>query len=311
MALFLWFAAFTAGVALLVVSADWFVSSAEKIGLYFELPSFIIGVVIVGFGTSIPELASSIASVLQNQSEMVVANAMGSNITNIFLVLGISALFTPCYTINHDIFEADVPFLMGSALLISLMTHDLHFTTMEALLCLGGLGLYLFYSIHSGSIAKQLTDVKKNKPGFFAWIILLLSPLLITTGARLTVEGVIHISRILNIATDIIALTAIALGTSLPEVMVSIQAARRGNGEMAVGNVVGSNIFNTFAVMGISAFLGDLKIPGDYTLTVLPFFLGSTVMGIFIIQDKRVFRFEGILLLLFYIFFLGNSYGFF
>ncbi len=311
MTLFLWFTAFAAGVILLVLSADWFVNSAEKIGLYFELPSFIIGVVIVGFGTSIPELASSIASVIEGQSEIVVGNAIGSNITNIFLVLGVSSLFASSYTISHDIFEADMPFLVASALLISLMTYDLNFTSPEALVCLGGLGLYLFHSIRSGSLARQLTEIKKEKPGLNSWLILLLSPALITAGAKLTVDGVVHISQILHVATDLIALTAVALGTSLPEVMVSIQAARKGKGEMAVGNVVGSNIFNTFAVMGVSALFGKLNIPADYPFKVLPFFLAATILGVFIIRDKRVFRFEGVLLLIFYIFFLGNSYGFF
>jgi len=314
MALFLWFLALAAGLLILSLSSDWFVGSGEKIGLYFRLPSFIIGVVIIGFGTSLPELASSIVSVLQNQSEIVISNAIGSNITNIFLVLGVSALFAGSYTIKHDIFKADLPFLIGSALLISLMTYDMVYTIAEALICLAALCLYLYLSITQGQISEQIKEEeteKIGKPTIATWFILLISPVLITLGASLTVRAVVRISEIINIGAEIIAVTAVALGTSLPEVMVSIQAARKGKGDIAVGNVIGSNIFNTFAVMGISALFGTLKITPTYTHQTLPFFIGATVLSYFIIQDKKVYRYEGILLLIFYIFFLGNSYAIF
>jgi len=314
MTLFLWFLALAAGLMILSLSSDWFVGSGEKIGLFFRLPSFIIGVIIIGFGTSLPELASSIVSVIQNRSEIVISNAIGSNITNIFLVLGVSALFAGVYTIKHDFFQADLPFLIGSATLISLMTYDMVFTTLEALICLGALGLYLYISITQGQISEQIKEEEAEeivKPSLVTWLVLLVSPVLITLGASLTVRAVVRISEIINIGADIIAVTAVALGTSLPEVMVSIQAARKGKGDIAVGNVIGSNIFNTFAVMGVSALFGPLKITETYPRQTLPFFIGATVLCYFIIQDRKVYRYEGILLLIFYVFFLGSSYGFF
>ena len=312
MTLILWILALFGGLMILSYSSDWFIDSAETIGVHFNLPGFIIGVVIIGFGTSLPELASSIVAVLQGRSEIVISNAVGSNITNIFLVLGVSALFAKSYAIEHDIFLADIPFLTGSAILLSLMTYDRVFTIPEALICLFTLGVYLHRSMTSGAIAEQLEEEEdKGKLGILPWVILLLCPVGITLGADITVRSVVKISQILRIGTDIIAVTAVALGTSLPEVMVSIQAARKGKGEMAVGNVIGSNIFNTFAVMGISALFGPLKITEAYPLKVLPMFLGATVMAIFILLDKKVHRFEGVLLLLFYLYFLGTSYGFF
>jgi len=312
MALLLWILALAGGLMLLSYSSDWFVESAEKIGVHFHWPGFIIGVVIIGFGTSLPELASSIVSVLQGRSEIVISNALGSNITNIFLVLGISALFAKSYRIEHDIFKADIPFLVGSAVLISLMTMDREFSIFEAAICLIGLTLYLHRSITAGQIAEQLKDEEEQeKLGVVPWLILIASPVVITLGADITVRSVVSISKIIGIGTEIIAVTAVALGTSLPEVMVSIQAARKGKGELAVGNVIGSNIFNTFAVMGISALFGPLTITQNIPLKILPLFLGATVMGVFILQDKKVHRFEGILLILFYLYFLGSSYGFF
>ncbi|MBF9015401.1 MULTISPECIES: calcium/sodium antiporter [unclassified Oceanispirochaeta] len=314
MTLFLWLLALTGGLLILSLSSDWFVDAAEKVGIYFRLPGFIIGVVIIGFGTSLPELASSIVSVLQGRSEIVISNAIGSNITNIFLVLGVSALFADSYTIQHDIFKTDLPFLMGSAIMIGLMTYDQNFTIAEGIICLVALALYLYRSITHGQISEQIKEEEaeeQNKPSVMTWLVLIISPVLITLGADLTVKSVVAVSEILKIGTEIIAVTVVSLGTSLPEVMVSIQAARKGKGDMAVGNVIGSNIFNTFAVMGVSAFFGTLKISSSYPVKTLPIFLGATVMAYFIVQDKKVFRFEGILLLLFYVFFLGSSYGIF
>ena len=314
MTLLLWFLALAGGLLILSLSSDWFVDSAETVGLFLKMPSFIIGVVIIGFGTSLPELMSSIVSVLKGQSEIVISNAIGSNITNIFLVLGVSGLFAKSYTIKHDIFHTDLPFLMGSAVLISLMTYDRSFGVFEAVICLGALGLYLYRSITQGQIAEQIKEDEEEapeRPTLLNWLTLIISPVLIALGANLTVKSVVTLSELLKIGTDIIAVTIVALGTSLPEVMVSIQASRKGKGDMAVGNVIGSNIFNTFAVMGVSAFFGPLKISESYPVKTLPVFIGATVIAYFIVQDKKVFRFEGIMLLLFYVFFLGSSYGFF
>ncbi|MDC7235799.1 MAG: calcium/sodium antiporter [Spirochaetales bacterium] len=312
MTLLLWLLALAGGLVILSLSSDWFVEAAEKVGLFFKLPGFIIGVVIIGFGTSLPELASSVVSVIHGNSEIVISNAIGSNITNIFLVLGVSALFAGSYTIKHDIFQADLPFLMGSAILISLMTYNRNFTIFEALICLAALGLYLHRSIKNGQIGEQIKEDEAEevvKPALMTWLILIISPLLISLGADLTVKAVVAVSELAGIGTEIIAVTVVALGTSLPEVMVSIQASRKGKGDIAVGNVIGSNIFNTFAVMGVGALVGPLTISSSYPVKTLPIFLGATAMLYFIVQDKKVHRFEGILLLLFYLFFLASSYG--
>ncbi len=309
MELLTYFLVLGAGICILSLSSDRFVEAAQRIGLFLGLPPFLIGVVFLGFGTSLPELASSIVAVFQGQSQIVLSNAIGSNITNIFLVLGVSALFSASYTIKHDIFKADLPFLIASAILISLMTYDGSFTIYEAALCLLALGLYLYHSLQSHREKREEGPLERPHP--LNWLTLFLCPPLIALGAQATIRGVLAISELIGIGTEIITLTVVALGTSLPEVLVSVQAARKGHGEIAVGNVLGSNIFNTLGVMGISALFGPLAISETYPYQTLPFFLGATALLYFIVQDRRVFRLEGLLLLLFYLFFLGSSYGFF
>lgn len=312
MILTLWIIVFILSLTLLIFSSDWFVDAAEKIGIFFKWPSFIVGVIIVGIGTSLPELASSIASVIQGSSEIVVGNVLGSNIANIFLVLGVAAIAGKYFELKYDILKVDIPFLITSALIISLMLRDLNFSIIEAVICLIFLFIYVYISLKSNAIDEIIEDFEEGKNHdvkFLTWIMLVISPLLISIGANYAIKAVINISEILKVGNEVIALSAVALGTSLPEVMVTIQASKKGNMEMAVGNVIGSNIFNTFAVMGISAFIGKLTIPVDIMSLTVPVFLGATLMFIIITSDKKIFRFEGVLLIGFYIYFIGNLFG--
>ncbi|MBN2656956.1 MAG: calcium/sodium antiporter [Spirochaetales bacterium] len=308
----LWLAVFSISLALLIFSSDWFIAAAEQIGLFFKIPSFVIGVIIVGIGTSLPELASSVASVIKGNSEIVIGNVIGSNITNIFLVMGVAAFMGKKFKLEFDILKSDIPFLISSAILVSLMVVDRNYSLPEAVISIILLVVYVYTSFKSGTIDEELHEFEEkheHRLTVLTWTMLLVSPALIALGATWTVNSVIKISEIIGIGTEIIALSAVALGTSLPEVMVSFQAARKGNPEMAVGNVIGSNIFNTLAVMGFSAFFGKLAIPQEIVSFHIPLFLGATVIMVVITSDKKVFRFEGIILLLFYLFFLGNTFG--
>ena len=309
----LWIAVFVAALALLIFSSDWFISNAEKVGKLLRIPNFVIGVIIIGIGTSLPELATSIVSVIQNNTEIVVANAIGSNITNIFLVMGIGAIVSKKINLKFDIFKTDVPFLISSAILITLMIMDKTFTIPEAVICIGLLVLYLFTTFKNGYLNAEIEESEDShslKVTWRTWVILFISPALISLGASWTVTGIVNISSIIGIPKELIAASVVALGTSLPEVVVTIQAARKGNPELAVGNVIGSNIFNTLAVMGIPALFGELIIPEDIISFVIPVFLSATVMMVVITLDKKIFRYEGILLLSFYLFFIGHLYGF-
>jgi len=309
--LILWIGILVASLAVLAKSSDYFTDSAEVIGKYFKLPAFIIGVTIVAIGTSLPELVSSLFAVFNGASEIVVGNVIGSNITNIFLVLGITAIFSKKIKILHELSRVDLPLLVGSAFLFAFAIWDGVFSIFEAILFMAGLIFYLIYTMSTQdknedvSAEKKIKkDLEKEKLSSKTWLIFLISSFFIFLGAKYTVDSVIQLSEILNIGTEIIAIGAVALGTSLPELMVSLTAVRKGKAEIAVGNILGSNIFNTFAVMGIPAFFGVLIIPQSILSFGLPLMLAATLLYFFIAQDKEITKWEGWMLIMFYVFFV-------
>ena len=315
----IWIAVFVASLFVLIKASGYFTHSAEKIGLFFGLPIFIVGVTIVAIGTSLPELISSIFAVLRNSSEIVVGNVVGSNITNIFLILGIAAIVGKKLKITYELIHVDLPILVGSAFLFAAMIWDGVFTLPEALLSIVGIIIYFLYTINSEKrhedveIKKEMKEElrKKKKLDIKTIAILVVSAVFIFIGAKYTIESVIKLSEIFNLGKEIIAVSAVALGTSLPELAVSITAVRQGKPEIAVGNILGSNIFNTFVVMGVSAFFGALIIPQSILTFALPMMLIATLLFFFITQEKEVTKWEGYLLLLFYVFFIGKLFNLF
>ncbi len=308
MGLALWIIVFAVSLAVLIKSSDFFIISAEKIGAFFGLPTFIIGVIIVAVGTSLPELVSSLVAVSEGSSEIVVGNVLGSNIANICLVLGIAALVGKNFIIRYDIMQVDLPFLLGSAILLFFMIWDGAFSLPEAVLLLIALGIYIYYSLR---IKNPEVDEEVVRPKIHYWLLLVASPVGIFFGAKYTIQAVIAVSEMIGIGSEIIALSAVALGTSLPEVFVSVSAARRGHPEIAVGNILGSNIFNTFAVMGIPGLFSRLIIPKSVLSFAAPVSLGVTLVFLVVTMDKRVNPWIGSLLLIFYVFFIGRVFSFF
>jgi cation:H+ antiporter len=312
MELLTWSVVFIISLFVLIKASDFFTESAEKIGLHFGVPAFIVGVTIVAFGTSLPEIITSIISVLKDSSEIVVGNVVGSNIANIFLVFGLTAIIARKMTIAHDIIKVDLPFLAGSALLLAASIWDGEFNRFEAVLCLAGLGIYLLYSINSKDKHEdeELEKEKKQFP-WKAGVMLVISGGFIYLGASFTIEAIIRLSDLLNLGKEVIAVSAVAFGTSLPELVVTISAVRKNKPELAVGNVLGSNIFNAFAVMGIPALIGPLAIPASIITFSLPMMLIATVLFILMMQDRKIANWEGWLLLLFYVFFIVRLFGIF
>lgn len=290
---------FVVSLAVLLKASDWFIDAAEEIGLSLGISPFIIGVTIIAFGTSLPELATSIASVFNGESKIVVSNVVGSNITNIALVLGLVAVIVKQIDLEYNIWHIDMPYLWGSAFLLWFTLRDLHFSIFEAILFLVGIVIFLAYSFKSHSD----DEVIKQKAGWKSYFFLALGGILVWLGADYTIEAIRNLSDIAGISPDIIALSAVALGTSLPEVIVSLNAARKGKTSIAVGNVLGSNIFNTYVVMSIPSFFGPLEIPPNVYEFYIPLMIAMTILFGIMANNKKITRWEGVVLLMFYVFF--------
>jgi cation:H+ antiporter len=297
---------FVGTLAGLVKASDWFVGAAERIGVALGVPSFIIGVTVVAAGTSLPELISSLVAVSKGASEIVVGNVVGSNIANIGFILGLVGVMAKKFTIHFDIRRVDLPMLIGATLLMSLCILDGRFSTVEAVVMCLGMALFLAYVLRdSGS--DEDTDGTREKAKWTDYGLVLLSAAAIWACANYNIASIIALSGLLGVGSEVIALTAVSLGTSLPELVVSIVAMRKGSHEIVVGNVLGSNIFNTFAVMGIPGLVGTLVIPEGVVAFSLPVMLAATAAFVLTVYDKEVNRWEGGILLLLYGYFIVET----
>lgn len=299
---------FILSLLVLLRASGWFVDSAERIGLSLGVSPFIIGVTIVAFGTSLPELATSIASVFSGDSEIVVGNVVGSNITNIALVLGLSALMASRIELEYNIWHIDMPYLWGSAFLLWFALRDFNFSLFEGALFILGIIIFLAYSFKSEDVEKEKEKLARLPVGWRAYAFLVIGGALVWLSADYTIFAISKLSAIAGIHPEVIALSAVALGTSLPEVIVSLNAARRGKASIAVGNVLGSNIFNTYVVMAIPSFFGKLQIPADINEVYLPLMVAMTILFGIMANNKKITRWEGVLLLMFYAYFASELF---
>ncbi len=263
---------------------------------------FIIGVTIVAFGTSLPELATSIGAVIDGVSEIVVGNVIGSNVTNILLVLSLTILFGREIIMDHNVLDVDMPLLFGSALILFFVLYDLEINYLETAVLIIGLAVFLRSSFRSGPRERN----RKEAVNIRHILLLVAGAALVYFSADYTVFSIKKISTYAGIDPNIIALTLVALGTSLPEVAVSLKAAKKGKAAIAVGNVIGSNIFNSFAVLGIPRLFGQIVVPENIMEWSLPFLMGVTVIFILVCISKRISRWEGMMLFLLYCIYIGQ-----
>lgn len=296
---------FIVSLAVLLKASDWFIDSAETVGVSLGISPFIIGVTIVAFGTSLPELAASIAAVSQGKSDIVISTIVGSNIANIALVLGLVAVVVKRIELEKNIWHIDMPYLWGSAFMLWFVTKDSRITWFEASLLILGIFLFLAYTFQSGD---EEDDGERfhHSINWRSYAMLVVGGVLVWLGAEYTIVAIEELSKLAGIETGIIALSAVAIGTSLPEVIVSMNAARKGKTSIAVGNVLGSNIFNTYVVLGISSFFGDLTIPTHMKETFIPLMLVMTILFGLMSNNKDISRWEGFLLLIFYLYFFSE-----
>jgi len=293
------------GLVALIIGGEILVRGASSIALRFKITPFVVGMTVVAFGTSAPELLVSLRAALDGSPDISIGNVVGSNIANILLVLGVTSfLGKKDIKLNFNIWKIDMPLLFASALLLLFALRDQQLDLLEALVFLVALGGFLFNSVKDSKLESMTqTPVRGGDV-----IKLIIGAVMVYFGADYTIYGITEIAEQTSIAPEFFSLSFIAIGTSLPELVVSIAAARRGKHAIAVGNVLGSNIFNTYAVMAIPSLMGELIVPESILTLGLPFMLGATLLFGLITISSRIARWEGFMLLFLYIFYLSELY---
>lgn len=298
------------GVGLLYYGGDLLVSGSLQISHHFKVSTFIIGATVLAFGTSAPELAVCILASLQEAPEVALGNVIGSNIANVCLVLGATAMLTPLF-IQEDRFKRETPSLALVTALILFLVWDLELTRLEGAFLLILLPVYLWLAF-SKKEEKEVVMEEKGKyfaqSGMGVQILLIVAGLiLLVFGAGWLVQGSVSIARAFGVSEWLIGITIVAVGTSLPEIVSSLTAAYRGHGEMALGNIFGSNIFNILMVLGITAVIHPLQIEEP----IHPDLVISTVLtGLLIILlriEHGLSKLDGAVLLICYAAYIGSK----
>lgn len=317
-----WVIVLVVSLAVLVKAADWFTEGAEELGVYLGVPPYVVGLTIVSMGTSLPELISSVVAVARGSPEIVAGNVIGSNITNICLVLALGAIVGGHLLVGREIVRIDLPILASSTALLALTALDGTISRGDGAILFLGAAIYGFYGLRISrpALVTQVKveavveeELKPERERLRKMVLLKLAggAILLYFAAEYTVESVVELSILLDIGADLIAISAVALGTSLPELAVSVMAARRGKLEVAMANVLGSNIFNALAVVGIPALIAPLPVTSTIRMIGLPFLAVATVLYFFMAQDREITRWEAMPLVLLYLLFIGMLFGLF
>ena len=312
----LYFLLFTGGLLLLTYGAKWVVNGSENIALLFGIRPFIIGVSILAFGTSIPELVFNISAQMKHSGDLGLGNIIGSNIANLALVLGFSAIIRPL-KIEKNIIRKEFPILLVVTLLFYLLAWNHVITSFEGGILILLMIIYVWYIIQNAktdpdfSISIEIHDKINSKSKRWHHLLLTVIGLVVLiTGAQLMVDSSIAIAQSFGISQFVIGLTIVAVGTSLPELAASISASIHNESELSVGNIIGSNIFNILLIIGITALMEAIKVHDVNTLVIyFPILISLTfILFIYIFFRKRLGRVEGIILVLFYFGFTYLSY---
>jgi cation:H+ antiporter len=271
-------AAVVAGLAVLVWSADHFVEGAAAIAHRLGVSNLIIGITVIGFGTSAPEMLVSIMAALENIPDIAIGNALGSNVANIGLILGVTALLVPV-PVSAGLMRAEYPLLAVATLALVACLYDLQLTWLEGVFLLGLLlgTMVLMIRMHRRSgEAVDLDEIDESMSALAAWVWVIVGLLLLVGSSRMLVWGASNIAQELGVSELVIGLTIVAVGTSLPELAASLASLKKSVPDLAVGNVIGSNLFNSLAVVGIAPMLGGFKVNAHVLSRDLPVMLAMT-----------------------------------
>lgn len=300
------------GFVLLIKGADFFVEGSSSVAKKFNVPSLIIGMTIVAMGTSLPELAVSVTAAITGNNTLAVSNVSGSNIFNLMVVCGACALFAPL-TIEKNTLMKEFPFsIVCAGLLVVLGFIGMKLGRVDGIILLVIFVAYLFWMIYSAKKARsegdkfeteeeEMAEEIKILPMWKCLLYIVGGMIAIKFGGDFVVNGASSIAAGFGLSQTLIGLTIVALGTSLPELVTSIVAARKNEVDMALGNVIGSNIFNILLILGVAAAISPVTFIMENIIDIIILIIMSTVVWIFAWTSKKINRKEGIIMLLVYV----------
>lgn len=333
MTILMWIVIFVASLIVMVKGADWLLESAEKIGVSIGFSPFIVGVLLVGVGTSFPELISSIVAAIEGVTEIIPANAIGSNIANILLVIGIASIVSGKLVVTKNLIDLDLPLVALSTVVLFMVLRDGVITRPESLFLVFGYLVYFMYVCNEerkkpDATKHDIVEVIDESEGdehaepvvgdailatpthiFREIILLLVGAGALALGAKYLIDSVVALSQLFAISPGVISLAAVAFGTSLPEILVSVKAALQQKSEVAVGNIFGSNVFNILAVIGFPGLFVHIHAD-EQTMTLgMPVLIAATALFIISGISKRIHNWEGWMYITIYSIFIMKLFG--
>lgn len=297
------------GFVLLIKGADFFVDGASSLAKKLRVPSLIVGLTIVAMGTSAPELAVSVSSALKGSNALAVSNVIGSNMFNLLIVLGVCSIIKPT-NVAEDVIKRDYPISMGAALLFVIFVSNGIVGRLEGGILLACLVAYIIFSIISAR--SQITD--EEPPKDFKAIICALcifgGAAGIVFGGNLVVDHAKNIALAAGMSDTLVGLTICAVGTSLPELVTSLTAAKKGENDMAVGNVVGSNLFNILGILGVSGLISPIDLgatAGDSVVDSIILLIASIIAFVCCVTGRKISKMQGAIMTCAYVIYMGYA----
>ena len=294
------------GFVLLAKGADWFVDGASGIATKLKIPQIVIGLTIVAMGTSAPEAAVSISSALKGNADITIGNVVGSNILNVRIILGISSVIA-VLAVQKSTTWVDIPVTIGATVILLLMGLDGTISLLDGIVMIVCFMAYLAYLFimtkKNPPKEEEAPAVNTNKKHFLlkAIVMTVVGLVAIVWGSDLSVDGATALAKLFGVSDRVIGLTIIALGTSLPELFTSVAAAIKKNSDIAVGNIVGSNIFNILIVVGVSSVITPVPFDKPFIIDTIVALVTMVLLMVFCIAFKKLNRFAGIVMLLCYV----------
>ena len=295
------------GFVMLVKGADWFVEGASKVAEKFGIPQLVIGLTIVAIGTSLPEAAVSTSAALKGSAEITIGNVVGSNIINILLILGITSIISPL-AVQKSTIKYELPMVIGATVLLAALgLFDGTIGRIDGVILLAGMVLYLLYLLRMArkgqAVAEEQEKEQADKSGgmFKLILLILIGGVMIVWGSDITVDAATELARIFGMSERLIGLTIVAFGTSLPELVTSATAAIKGKADIAVGNIVGSNLFNILFVVGIAATITPVIYQSAFLVDTIVCVATAVLLWVCVLRKQKLERHGGAILLACYV----------